>query len=295
MRIVWAFILSLRPQQWVKNVFVFAPAIFSLHLFNGLYMARALLAFLLFSLASGAIYLINDVVDKPRDQLHPEKRNRPIAAGRLPILPALAGAVILLVIVLSASWTLRREFFFICLTYCLLNVLYSLFLKAIVILDIMVIAIGFVLRVMAGGSVDRIPVSPWILIATFLLSIFLALIKRRQELLIMGTGGHEESTRKTLQEYNLPFLDQMISVATAATLIAYIMYVLSPGIQAKFSSENLYFTVPFVVFGIFRYLYLTYTRGRGENPAEVIYTDLPFTLNLILWVAVFILLVFHQP
>ena len=185
----------------------------------------------------------------------------------------------------------NREFFLITVFYVGLNVLYSLFLKSVVIIDIMVIALGFVLRVMIGGAVNAIVLFPWILISTFLLAIFLALIKRRQELLKLQGRQGETLTRKTLQSYTLGLLDQMISIATATTLISYIMYVLSPDVQQKFHTGRLFYTVPFVIFGIFRYLFLAYSRGEGESPSDIIYSDLPFTLNLILWVSVFILLV----
>jgi 4-hydroxybenzoate polyprenyltransferase len=285
------FLVSLRPKQWVKNVFIFAPMIFSLHLFQLAYIRNSLIAFFLFSLVSGSVYVFNDVIDRKKDQFHPEKKNRPIAAGKLGIPAALTSAGILLLMVLLAAAELNRAFFLIALVYCLVNVLYSLLLKTVVIIDIMIIALGFVLRVMAGGAINRIPLYPWILISTFLLAIFLALIKRRQELLKMKKEDPGLPTRLTLKSYNVSLLDQMISISTAATLISYIMYVLSPEVQVKFHSQRLYYTVPFVIFGIFRYLFLSYTKGEGESPSEIIYTDLPFTLNIILWVVVFIVLV----
>lgn len=288
------FLVSLRPKQWVKNVFIFAPMIFSLHLFQLTYIRNSLIAFFLFSLGAGSIYVFNDVVDRKKDRLHPEKRNRPVAAGKLDVPSALAGAGLLLLLTLAAAARLSRPFFLILLVYCLTNVLYSLLLKAVVIIDIMIIALGFVLRVMAGGVVNHIPLYPWILIITFLLAIFLALIKRRQELLKMKEEDSTVHTRFTLKSYNVSLLDQMISVSTATTLISYIMYVLSPEVQEKFHSQRLYYTVPFVIFGIFRYLFLSYTKGEGESPSEIIYTDLPFTLNIILWVVVFIVLVRTQ-
>lgn len=285
------FLISLRPKQWMKNVFIFAPMIFSLHMFQASYIWRSLLAFLLFSLVTGCVYVLNDVLDREKDGLHPEKKNRPIAAGKLAARPALLLAAALLATVLAAVACFDYGFFLITLFYVGLNLLYSLFLKTVVIIDIMVIALGFVLRVMIGGAVNDVPLYPWILITTFLLAIFLALIKRRQELLKIQELHPEAVTRRTLESYNAAMLDQMISVATATTLISYIMYVLSPDVQQKFGTGNLFYTVPFVLFGIFRYLFLSYARGRGESPSDIITSDLPFTLNLVLWVAVFILLV----
>ncbi len=291
METIGFFLVSLRPKQWVKNVFVFAPMIFSLHLFQVRYLGRSALAFLLFSLVAGGVYVINDVFDRNQDRLHPVKRNRPIAAGRLAARPAVLGATLLLLVVLAFSWFWQREFFVICLVYAALNLFYSLILKSLVIIDAMTIAVGFVLRLMAGASVNRIALSPWIVISTFLLAMFLALIKRRQELLKVEAHDAPATTRRTLKQYSSGMLDQMISVSTATTLIAYIMYVLSPDVQSKFHTQRLFYTVPFVIFGIFRYLFLAYTRGEGESPADIIVSDLPFTLNILLWIVVFILLV----
>jgi 4-hydroxybenzoate polyprenyltransferase len=298
-KMITNLLISMRPKQWVKNVFIFAPMIFlfaekkSAHLFQLDFIERSLLAFVLFSLGTGAIYIFNDILDREKDKLHPEKRNRPIAAGSLKIVHAAIFAAVLLSGVMVFGYCFNREFFYISLVYVSINILYSLLLKSMVIIDIMVIALGFVLRVMAGAAVNRITLYPWILISTFLLAIFLALIKRRQELLKMQGRQPEKVTRKTLLIYNINLLDQMISISTATTLISYIMYVLSPDVQLKFHTTKLFYTVPFVIFGIFRYLFLSYAKGEGESPSEIIYTDLPFTLDIILWVSVFILLVNH--
>jgi 4-hydroxybenzoate polyprenyltransferase len=293
MQVLKYFLISMRPKQWVKNVFIFAPMIFSLHMFQVGYIWRSLLAFLLFSLVTGTIYVFNDILDRDQDKLHPEKKERPVASGRLDIPTALWLTTALFTGVLLLIARFSREFFLIAVFYAGLNVLYSIFLKRVVIIDIMVIALGFVLRVMIGGAVNRIVLYPWILISTFLLAIFLALIKRRQELIKIQSPPGETPTRMSLQNYNLGLLDQMISIATATTLISYIMYVLSPDVQQKFHSTKLFYTVPFVIFGIYRYLFLAYAKGEGESPSDIIYSDLPFTLNIILWVCVFILLVTH--
>jgi len=293
MRVLKYFLVSLRPRQWVKNVFIFAPMIFSLHMFQSEYLGRSLLAFVLFSLVTGGIYVFNDIMDREGDKLHPMKRSRPIASGRLSAMIAGLAAAALLAGTLLLIARFSRDFFLIAVFYIGLNVFYSLFLKSVVIIDTMVIALGFVLRVMIGGAVNQIVLYPWILISTFLLAIFLALIKRRQEFLRIQDLHPEQVTRKTLQSYNLGMLDQMISIATATTLISYIMYALSPDVQQKFHTAKLYYTVPFVIFGIFRYLFLAYAKGQGESPADIIYSDLPFTLNIILWISVFILLVNH--
>ena len=301
------FIRSMRIYQWVKNVFIFAPMIFSLHRSQIDYVKdglQALLAFVLFSLVTGSIYVFNDCIDKEKDRLHPDKKKRPIASGALGIGTAASAAAVLLLLTLFAVFMFNVYFFYIALVYIFMNIVYSTFLKKIVILDVMVIAVGFVLRVEIGGVINHIKLSPWILIITFLLAIFLGLVKRRQELIKVNalesaafTGsepglnpGTGIQTRKTLKKYNLSLLDQLISITTATTLISYVVYVTNPGIQEKFHTDKLYLTVPFLVFGIFRYLYLTYVKGKGESPSEIIFSDIPFTFNAFLWVSVFIFL-----
>jgi 4-hydroxybenzoate polyprenyltransferase len=294
MRIIVLFIRSLRfKQQWVKNIFIFAPMVFALHFTQLRYVKNGLIAFILFGVVTGCVYIINDCIDKNSDRFHPIKRKRPIASGQLNISTALSGVVILLSLDLFLIYRFNTDFFMIAVIYIIINILYSLYLKKVVILDVLIIALGFVLRVLIGGVIDHIILSPWILIMTFLISIFLGLVKRRQELIRLNLPADQVHTRHTLKLYNISLLDQLISLTTATTLISYIMYVLNPGIQMKFNTENLYFTIPFVVFGIFRYLYLIYTEGKGESPEEIIFSDFPFTLNIILWVIVFVLLILY--
>ena len=295
MKTVILLIQSMRPYQWVKNIFIFAPMIFSLQFSRLTYISHTIWAFFLFSLVAGCIYIINDCFDKKKDQLHPEKKNRPIASGALNIKTALAWGGSALLLSLTIIFFFNLYFFYIAVIYIVMNLVYSTFLKQIVILDVMVIAVGFVLRVQIGGAINHIELSPWILIITFLLAIFLGLTKRRQELIkineALESGNQAVETRKTLKKYNRILLDQLISITTATTLISYIIYVANPEIQQKFHTRYLYLTVPFVVFGIFRYLYLTYVEGKGENTAEIIFSDIPFTTNAIIWVTLFILLI----
>ena len=294
MRVILLFIKSLRfKQQWVKNIFIFAPMVFALHFTQLRYVKNGLIAFILFGVVTGCVYIINDCIDKNSDRFHPIKRKRPIASGQLNISTALSGVVILLSLDLFLIYRFNTDFFLIAVIYIIINILYSVYLKRVVILDVLIIALGFVLRVLIGGVIDQIILSPWILIMTFLLSIFLGLVKRRQEIVRLNLPTDQVNTRHTLKLYNISLLDQLISLTTATTLISYIMYVLNPGIQMKFNTENLYFTIPFVVFGIFRYLYLIYTEEKGESPEEIIFSDLPFTLNIILWVIVFIVLILY--
>ncbi len=295
MKTIFLFVKSMRLYQWVKNAFIFAPMVFSLHFFHLDYIKNSVVAFFLFSLVASSIYIFNDCFDRKKDKYHPEKCKRPIATGELSVPTAAIGAAIMLVVSLFAIFEFNFQFFIIAVIYIVMNVLYSYILKDIVILDVMVIAIGFVLRVKIGGEINHIELSVWILMITFLLAIFLGLIKRRQELLKINVieGRSDPATRITLKKYNLALLDQLISITTATTLISYIIYVVNPDIQEKFHTKQLYLTVPFVVFGIFRYLYLTYTKDKGESPAEILFSDLPFSLNIIAWVTVFILIIFY--
>jgi len=288
-------IKTMRLHQWVKNIFIFAPMVFSLNFFQVQFLVNSTLAFLLFSLTASCIYIFNDCFDREKDRRHPEKQKRPIASGHLKIKSAAPAGIIILLLTLTATFLFNVNFFYITLFYIGMNIIYSALLKHIVILDVMVIAVGFVLRVEIGGVVNEIAIYPWILIITFLGAIFLGLIKRRQEQVKMSAMPPQDGeTRITLKQYNLSLLDQLISITTATTLISYIIYVVHPDVMEKFHTEKLYFTVPFVVFGIFRYLYLTYVKGKGENPAEIIFTDIPFTINTILWVSVFMLLIYLQ-
>jgi 4-hydroxybenzoate polyprenyltransferase len=290
------FVKSLRVRQWVKNVFIFAPMIFSMNFRQLEYVKNSTIAFILFSLITGTIYIFNDCIDRKYDRFHPKKKHRPIASGRLKVGHALIGALGVMAAALFLIFRLNRTFFLIAVIYIVLNILYSFYLKKIVILDVMIIAIGFVMRILIGGVINNIELSTWILIVTFLLSIFLGLIKRRQELVKLNAADQPAETgqtRMTLKKYNLSLLDQLISITTATTLISYIMYVVNPDIQSKFHTRNLFLTIPFVVFGVFRYLYLTYSKDKGESPEEIIFSDLPFSLNIVLWVIVFVFLIYQ--
>ncbi len=280
---------SFRIKQWIKNIFIFTPLIFALK-FQIKEIVNSTFAFLLFCLICGSIYLINDCIDKKEDQHHPRKKLRPVASGRLKIKTAITVAVIIMTLSFVPIFLLNTYFLFYVFGYIFLMTGYSLVLKKIVILDVMIISIGFVIRVMIGGVIVNVKLSPWILIITFLGSILLGLIKRRQELIRLKPDTDDLKTRLILKEYNQNLLDQLISITTSATLISYIIYVLDSHVQQRLS-DKLYFTVPFLIFGIFRYLYLTYSKGQGESPEEIIFSDWVFTLNGILWLTTFILLI----
>lgn len=296
---------ALRPRQWVKNVFVFAAIAFS---DARLWMRPSQLlvaigAFIIFCAASGAIYLVNDLVDIEKDRAHPKKRHRPLASGRLSPSVAIVAAVVLMLVVVGGSvWLdslnnlpqLDFGLMLIMLTYLVVQgLLYSYLLKHIVILDIFTIAAGFVLRAVAGAVVLDIRITPWLLICMGLLAIFLGLGKRRAELVLLGEDA--SSHRKILQEYSIAMLDQMIAIVTAATMMAYTLFTYSAETLPKEPYPVMMVTVPFVIYAIFRYLYLIHHRGGGGSPEELVLKDLPFALSIGLYAltVLALLAVFH--
>jgi 4-hydroxybenzoate polyprenyltransferase len=272
--------MSLRPEQWTKNIIVFAALIFGQRLFDPAAVGRSLAAFLVFCALSGVVYLVNDVSDREADRLHPLKRHRPIAAGQVSVALALGAAAGIAVAAVSAAFWLRPAFGWIAAAYLALFVGYSRALKHVVIVDVLTIAIGFVLRAAAGAAVIAVPMSQWLLVCTILGALFLGLCKRRQALTLLADSatGH----RPILEEYNPYLLDQMIGVVTASTLVAYIIYCTSPETTEKFGTTHLVLTTPFPIYGIFRYLYLVHQKGVG-SPSEVLLTDRPLLASIMLW------------
>jgi 4-hydroxybenzoate polyprenyltransferase len=284
-----AIVVSLRPRQWVKNLFVFAAVIFSQNLFTALVWPAAA-AFAIFCGLSGAVYLVNDLADVEQDRLHPQKRRRPIAAGALARGTAAAIAVALFAVSLGAAFVLSRPFRLVALAYAALLVAYSFWLKSLVILDVLTVAMGFVLRAVAGGEAVAVEISGWLIICTILLALFLALGKRRHELLSLK--GDASRHRPILAEYSEGFLDQMIAVVTASTVMAYALYTMWPETVAKFHTRLLPLTLPFVLYGIFRYLYLLYRRELGGSPADLLLADRGLLVNTLLWMATLTLIIY---
>lgn len=276
--------ISVRPWEWIKNVFLFAALFFSKNLLNAELLAKTLLAFGLFCLAAGGVYLINDIWDRDEDRVHPEKSTRPIASGALPVAVAASAAILLVIGALGAAFLVKPIFGFVTTTYVILNIAYSKWLKHVVILDVFSIAAGFVLRVVAGAVVIDVVMSHWLLICTMLLALFLGFTKRRHEVVALANdaGLH----RRVLAEYNPLFLDMMIAIVTSATVVAYTLYTVSNETIEWFNTDRLLLTVPFVLYGIFRYLYLVYHKERGWNPAHALLTDRPLLINIFLWVLV---------
>jgi 4-hydroxybenzoate polyprenyltransferase len=279
----------LRPQQWIKNLFLFAGLIFSRSYHQAANNRTTIFAFLAFCLLASGIYIINDLIDYREDKHHPVKSRRPIASDRISRPAAVILAVVLIFVSLLWSFFINHPFLITGLVYLAMMLAYSIKAKEIIILDVLFVAGGYVLRAVAGALAIRVDISPWLLLCTFLLALFLVLSKRRTEIVVLGADAVRH--RKTLGQYSLDYLNQMIAVVTSACIVAYCLYTLAPETVAKFHSHRLIFTVPFVIYGIFRYLYLTYKQVQTDQPERAIIADLPTLICLILWVGVCIAII----
>lgn len=286
--VIWGLVRSLRPRQWLKNGVVLAGIVFARELGDPDRVARAVIAAALFCLLSGAVYLVNDVLDREKDQHHPVKSRRPIAAGVVPPALALAAALVIAIGALASATMLAPAFGATALAYLILQALYVAVMKHIVILDVLAVASGFVLRAAAGALAIDVPISPWLYVVTLLLALFLVLGKRRQELVLLTSDAANH--RDVLRDYSLPFVDQLLSIVTTALLVSYMLY--------TFFSENLprshamMLTIPFPLYGIFRYLYLIHVRGDGGAPEEVLLRDRPLAWCCVAWVVASIAVVY---
>jgi 4-hydroxybenzoate polyprenyltransferase len=287
MRTIFA---TLRPQQWVKNFVLFAGLIFSQNLGSLDLILKTLAGFVLFCLLSSSAYVFNDIMDVESDRKHPLKSNRPIAKGDIKIPTAVSLFVILAFISLGLSVWLSPLFALTALIYFVLNLFYSLYLKHVVIIDVMCIALGFVIRAVAGAVLIGVEISAWLVVCTTLLALFLGFGKRRYELLLLETQATDH--RKILSEYSPYFLDQMISVVTASTVVAYAFYTLSPEVETKLGTGHMDLTIPFVLYGVFRYLYLIHQKEGGGSPTRMLLNDKPILANVILWLVTVILIVY---
>ena len=283
---------SLRPAQWAKNLVIFAGLIFGRRLFDPVALINAVSAFAVFCILSGVVYLVNDIADRDTDRQHPLKARRPIASGALPVPIAATAALALGGVGLAAAFGIGRAFAGVAAAYLSLLLLYSGPLKHIVIIDVLTIAIGFVLRAVAGAVAVNVEISHWLLVCTILLALFIALAKRRHEIVLLAASAANH--RPILGEYSAYLLDQMIGVVTASTLIAYVFYTISPETQAKFGTPWLGLTIPFPLYGIFRYLYLVHQREGGGSPADLLLTDRPLLACVALW-ALAVALIIYRP
>lgn len=281
---IFNIFISMRPRQWTKNAFVFAGLIFSRSFFNIGFILKSIGSFIAFCMVSGSVYIINDIIDREKDALHPYKSKRPIASGALRPLDAAVSAIIIFGISLYLSLILSESLFYIILVYFTLICVYSITLKKVVIVDIILIAMGFVLRTVGGAAAINVKISPWLIVCTTLLALFLALNKRKNEILVLAenAAGH----RKILGEYTPELIDQMISVITSSTVMSYMLYTFNAG-----KSSYMMLTIPYVLYGIFRYQYLVSTRAAGGSPEMVLLKDRPFLVNIILWIVSSIIIV----
>ncbi len=282
---------SIRPQQWMKNLFIFAPLIFSENIFNLPMFLQTLMAFAAYCLLSGALYILNDLKDLEEDRRHPIKSLRPLASGKLKKSQAVVAFFVLSFISLLLAYAVNTEFLYVALVYFVLQLAYSFYLKHVVILDVFIVASGFFLRVIAGAVAIRVYISPWLLICTTLLALFLALSKRRHEIMLLDKEAVNH--RPILKEYSPYLMDQMISVVTASTVIAYCLYTISDETITKFGTNKLILTVPFVLYGIFRYLYLIHQKAEGGTPEALILKDRPLLFDIFLWVVSASLIIYY--
>jgi len=286
-----ASIKLLRPQQWVKNAFLIAPLIFSKHLFGVEYVETTILALVVFSLVSSSVYIINDIADREADRQHPVKKNRPIASGKISILEAMVVLVLVVAVIAIAGRNLNHKFFLTVIIYFVLNLAYSFGLKKVILLDVFVIAAGFMLRVLAGAFAIAVLISPWLVLCTLFVSVFLAISKRRGELLLtVHTQGY--SGRAVLSEYDLGLMDQLMTIAAAGMAISYALYTVAERTVMIFGTDNLIFTTVFVLFGIFRYLFLVRKKENDDNPAHLLITDLAMVFNVIAWFASCVVIIY---
>ncbi|MCJ7554050.1 MAG: decaprenyl-phosphate phosphoribosyltransferase [Ignavibacteriaceae bacterium] len=282
-----------RISQWIKNFFVFVPLLFSLHLFQGNYFITTFRAFITFCLASSFVYIINDIIDIEADLAHPEKKNRPIASGKVSVKLALIIAALLIVPIVLLMFTFNATFNIAVIGFLTLNMFYSFSFKHIVILDVFSIAAGFSLRVLGGAFAIDVEISSWLILTTMFISLFLGVMKRHSELSIAAEND-SSNTRKVLQHYTLDFANQMATVAAAGVIICYALYTVAARTVSVFGTENLIYTTPFVVFGIFRYMYLVYKFDRGENTTLIMLSDIPMIMTVISYVVVTVSIIYKM-
>jgi len=286
-------IISMRPKQWTKNLVVLAGVVFARKFTVFPMVMRSLIGFAIFCMMSGAVYILNDIFDRNEDREHPTKKNRPIASGDLSVSAASLSASVMILIALAGAYLMGIEFFLFALSFTAINLLYSILLRNLIILDIMGISFSFLARAGAGVAIlhpvaPDIEFSPWLWICTLFLSLFLAICKRRSEYFVLENAG---SHRKSLQQYSGHLLDQLVGLTATATLISYSIYTVWPRTVEEYGTRNLVFTIPFVVFGLMRYLYLVYNRRKGGDPSAVILTEKQIMVDVFLWILVTLLII----
>jgi 4-hydroxybenzoate polyprenyltransferase len=281
------FLDLLRIKQWIKNPLIYIALIFTNNLFNATLFLKVTVGFFLISFAASAIYIVNDIKDAKEDKYHPEKKSRPIASGVISPGFAWIISILLMTIALSGAFIIDRGFFYVTLGYTIMNLFYTFKLKHVVILDLFIVAAGYVLRAIAGAVIINVAISPWLLLCTSLLALFVIMAKRRYEITMLADSVKH---RKILEEYSVPFLDEMTSVVTASTVIAYSLYTFTSATAAR--HQYLMLTIPFVLYGIFRYLYLIHKKNMGGNPELIFLKDIPTIVNIMLWLCTNVIIVY---
>jgi decaprenyl-phosphate phosphoribosyltransferase len=285
-----AYLKLLRPKDWAKNLFLFIPIFFAGEIANISKVGELLLGFLAFSFVASSIYIINDYRDVEDDKKHPTKKNRPIASGAVSKTTALIICGLLLILGFGLAYFIRDKFMFVLGIYFVINVCYSLGLKNIPILDILILASGFVLRVKAGSVISMIPLSEWIIIMVFLLAVFMAIGKRRDDVLLKMNSGTD--MRKSIKGYNLELLNILLALVCAVIVVAYFMYTMSGDVVTRLGTYRLYYTCLFVLAGIMRYLQIIYVMADSGSPTKVLYKDRFIQVSLLLWIASFIIIIY---
>jgi 4-hydroxybenzoate polyprenyltransferase len=286
MRALFYVFIGMRPRQWTKNLVVFAGLIFSQNIANSQLLLKSIEAFVVFCALSGVIYLINDIADIEKDRIHETKRLRPLPSGRLGVRQAIVAAVVILGLSLAVAWRVGANFFFVSIIFFVLNFLYSFVLKRVVLLDVVSISLSFIIRAAAGVAALQevepgIELSPWLLICTLFLSLFLAFCKRRYELVnIEDPGRHREA----LAEYSPMLIDQLVGITAAGAILSYSIYTIWPDTVEKFGTTDLVYTIPLVLLGVMRYLYLVYSKDKGESPSEMLLSERFILITVFLWV-----------
>lgn len=285
------YVNLLRVPQWIKNLFVFVPLLFSMHLFDEKYFLTVFKGFIIFCLSSSLIYIINDIIDVEADAVHPVKKLRPLPSGKISKKSALVTAFFIYIIIVISFFFLPKEFIYFVIGFVLLNIFYSFSFKHVVILDIFSIAAGFTIRVLAGAAIIAVPVSSWLVLTTMFISLFLGVMKRHSEL-IQVSDSESSSTRKVLADYSVTFTNQMANVAAAGVIICYALYTVAQRTVLVFQTEDLIYTTPFVVFGIFRFMYLEYLNKKGENSTQIMLTDFPMISTVLLYIITTVLIIY---
>jgi 4-hydroxybenzoate polyprenyltransferase len=287
---MWRYFQLIRIQQWIKNTFLFIPLFFAGKIYQLSFYPDLILGFLSFSLVASSIYIINDLKDINEDKLHPKKRLRPLASGKIPKSSAYLTLSIFLILGVTIGYLVNKPFTEILILYFVLNLLYSLKLKEKAVIDILIVALGFNLRVLAGGYLSSTPVTEWLMVLIFLLALFIAIAKRRDDLVIVQNIG--QHIRKASKNYNIIYLNTILVMVTSVTLVAYLMYTLSADTMERFHTSNLYLTSFFVVAGLLRYLQITLVFNDSGSPTKILYRDFYLKLVIIMWILSFYFIIY---